>query len=581
MAEKPCIEGAGWVCHCAECNLWGIMRMPMADWRLTTGACSVALALTACAAGPKPKAPQPSATLPASTTPPRPAQTGVDAAVVSPLDALLPRPAVLEPQRGAGFTFTPATVVVFAAADPAVAATARQLSEWVRRSTGMTLAIAPASSVSSTDTIELRVDVARAELGAEGYDLTIQPRLVTLTAAAPAGVFYGVQSLRQLLPYWSEYEALLLQRPRPVTLPAVHIRDRPRYPWRGAMLDVARHFFTVDDVKRYIDLLALHKMNRLHLHLADDQGWRIEIKKWPALTAKGGTTEVGGGAGGFYTQAQYTDIVAYAAARFIMIVPEIDMPGHTNAALASYAELNCNGQAPPLFTGTDVGFSALCVDKELTYNFIDQVVAEIAALTPGPYFHIGGDEVKTLTPAQYRAFVELVQTIVGRHGKQMIGWDEVAAATLSPTSIVQHWRPDAAKAELARAPHLILSPGDRAYLDMKYDVDTALGLTWAGLIPIKTAYDWDPATLVPGAADQAILGVEAPLWSETLANIRDVEFLAFPRLAAIAELGWSPAQGHDWERFRVRLGAQGPRWTALGINFYRAPEIPWRQINDK
>jgi hexosaminidase len=488
---------------------------------------------------------------------------------------LLPRPAVLEPRAGTGFTFSPATVVLFAAADPAVESMARQLSAWVRRSTGMTLTVTPASSYRATDTIELRIDATRAELGAEGYDLSIEPRLVSLTAATPAGMFYGVQSLRQLLPPLSEYDALMFQAPRPATLPGVHIHDTPRYPWRGAMLDVARHFFSVDEVKRFIDLIALHKMNRLHLHLADDQGWRIEIKKWPDLTAKGGTTEVGGGVGGFYTQAQYADLVAYAADRFIIVVPEIDMPGHTNAALASYAELNCSGQAPPVFTGTDVGFSALCVDKELTYNFIDEVVREIAALTPGAYFHMGGDEVKTLTPAQYRAFVELVQTIVKKHGKQMIGWDEVAATTLLPTSIVQHWRPDAAKTELARAPHLILSPADRAYLDMKYDGDTALGLSWAGLIPIKTAYDWDPATLVPGASATAILGVEAPLWSETLANIRDVEFLALPRLAAIAELGWSPAEARNWEGFRLRLAAQGPRWTALGVNFYRAPEIPW------
>jgi hexosaminidase len=156
----------------------------------------------------------------------------------------------------------------------------------------------------------------------------------------------------------------------------------------------------------------------------------------------------------------------------------------------------------------------------------------------------------------------------------MVGWDEIAAATLLPTSIVQHWRPDAAKAELARAPRLILSPADRAYIDMKYDDATPIGLKWAALIPVKTAYDWDPGTLVPGAAPNAVLGVEAPMWSETLANIRDVEFLAMPRLAAIAEVGWSPA-ARDWEAFRVRLGAQGPRWVALGVNFYRAPDIPW------
>jgi hexosaminidase len=526
-----------------------------------------------CARAPKPNAPQ-------AAPPPPTAQSPAPAPAPSPPHALVPFPSVVESGTGDGFTITPKTLIIGGRGGPEVARIAAVFGEFCRRATGSPRPInAPSVAVDAVGeggSIELEIDPEESALGPEGYDLTITKDRVRLKAPAAAGLFYGVQTLRQLLPYWSEYEALMFQRPRPVTLPAVHIRDTPRYPWRGAMLDVARHFFSVDDVKRYVDLIALHKMNRLHLHLADDQGWRIEIKKWPELTAKGGTTEVGGGPGGFYTQAQYADIVAYAAARFIMIVPEIDMPGHTNAALASYAELNCNGQAPPLFTGTDVGFSALCVDKELTYNFIDQVVTEIAALTPGPYFHMGGDEVQTLTPAQYRAFVELVQTIVQRHGKQMIGWDEIAAATLLPTSIVQHWRPDAAKTELARAPHLILSPANRAYLDMKYDDDTSLGLSWAGLIPIKTAYDWDPATVVPGTSATAILGVEAPLWSETIANMRDVEFLLLPRLAAIAELGWSPAQGHNWDDFRVRLGAQAPRWTALGINFYRAPEVPWK-----
>jgi len=397
-----------------------------------------------------------------------------------------------------------------------------------------------------------------------------------LTGHSPAGLFYGVQTIRQLLPYWSEYEAIMFRQPKPVTLPAVTIRDAPRYEWRGAMLDVARHFFTVDEVKRFIDLLALHKMNRLHLHLADDQGWRVEIAKWPDLTAKGGLSEVGGTPGGFYTKAQYADLVTYAAQRFITVVPEIDMPGHTNAALSSYAQLNCTEQATEPFTGTAVGFSALCVDHEVTYQFIDDVVREIAAMTPGPYFHIGGDEVKTLAPAQYKAFVERVQGIVQSHGKQMIGWDEIAAATLLPTSIVQHWRTDVKPEELARASRFIISRGDRAYLDMKYDGDTALGLNWAGLIPVRTAYDWDPSALIPGAAPGAILGVEAPLWSETIANIRDLEFLAMPRLAAIAEVAWSPAERRNWDQFRVRLGQQGPRWTAIGLNFYRAPDVPWK-----
>jgi hexosaminidase len=323
--------------------------------------------------------------------------------------------------------------------------------------------------------------------------------------------------------------------------------------------------------------MALHKLNRLHLHLADDQGWRIEIKSWPNLAAHGGSTEVGGGSGGFYTQEQYAALVRYAADRFVTIVPEIDMPGHTNAALASYAELNCDGAARSLYTGIDVGFSALCVEKEITYRFIHDVVGEIAALTPGPYFHIGGDEVKTLKPEQYTAFVERVQGIVQSHGKRMIGWDEIAPAKLLPASIVQHWRPKTTPEEaLAKGATVIMSVADRAYLDMKYDAGTPIGLTWAGLIDVRTSYDWDPAAAAAGAPDGSLLGVEAPLWSETLANIRDVEFMAFPRLAALAEVGWTRQQDREWNDFRHRLGAQGPRWVALGLNFYRAPDIPWR-----
>jgi hexosaminidase len=540
--------------------------MMIGDWRLRTGVVCAALALTSCAAAPKPQAP----TGAASSSP-----GGARAATSSAAETLVPLPAAVERRGGDGFALTPATVVLVSGADPAVTRIAGQLAEWIRRSTGSMPAVKPASGMRAPDTIELRVDPARTEIGPEGYDLAIGAHEMSLHARTAAGLFYGAQTIRQLLPYRSEYDAVLYEKPQTATIPAAHIADAPRYEWRGAMLDVARHFFPVPDVKRYIDLLALHKMNRLHLHLADDQGWRIEIKKWPDLTAKGGSTAVGGGAGGFYTQAQYSEIVSYAAERFVTVVPEIDMPGHTNAALASYAELNCNGQAPSLYTGTDVGFIAFCVDKDITYRFIDDVVAEIAAITPGPYFHIGGDEVKTLTPVQYRAFVERVQPIVIAHGKQMIAWDEAATATLAPTTVLQYWRPDAAKAEIARAPHLILSPANHAYLDMKYDADMPLGLKWAAIVPVKDAYDWEPGTLVPQAPSSAILGVEAALWSETAATIRDVEFLVMPRLAVAAELGWAPAAAHNWQTFRVRLGAQGPRWTALGINFYRAPDVPW------
>jgi hexosaminidase len=428
-------------------------------------------------------------------------------------------------------------------------------------------------------TISILRNVGGVAVGPEGYTLSVRPDGITIRADAPAGAFYAVQTLRQLLPVAWEYEALRPPRREapPITVPGTTISDAPRFAWRGAMLDVARHFLTVEEVKRFIDLMALHKLNRLHLHLADDQGWRIDIRSWANLATHGGSTEVGGGMGGFYTQDQYAAIVRYADERFITVIPEIDMPGHTNAALASYPELNCDNVARPLYTGIEVGFSALCVEKEVTYKFIDDVVREIAALTPGPYFHIGGDEVKTLTPLQYAGFVERVQGIVRSHGKQMIGWDEVAPTRLDRTSIVQYWRPKTSIAEaVAKGAKVIMSVADRMYLDMKYDSDTPIGLTWAGIVSVKASYDWDPAAAAPGVPEASMLGVEAPLWAETITNIRDYEFLAFPRLAAVAEIGWSPQAMRTWDEFRSRLGAQSPRWTALGLNFYRSPEIPWR-----
>jgi hexosaminidase len=413
--------------------------------------------------------------------------------------------------------------------------------------------------------------------GDEGYQFTVSADRIVVTANHAAGLFYGVQTLKQLLPAFVQYEGYRSDETRAVRVPAIRVVDRPRFVWRGAMLDVARHFFSVDEVKRYIELVSAYKLNRLHLHLADDQGWRIEIKSWANLTTIGGATEVGGGAGGFYTQAQYADLVSYARDRFITIVPEIDMPGHTNAALAAYAELNCDGVARQPYTGIDVGFSALCVEKDITYKFIDDVVGEIAAITPGPYFHIGGDEVKTLTADQFRTFIERVQGIVQSHGKQVIGWDEIAPINLLPTTLLQSWRLDGAPtAAVAKGAKVIMSMANRAYLDMKYDANTPIGQNWAGFIDVRTAYDWDPATMVPGIPEGAIVGVEAPIWTETLANMRDVEFMAFPRLPGVAEVAWSPA-GRDWEQYRRRLAAQAPHWTALGINFYRSPAVAWPQ----
>ena len=422
--------------------------------------------------------------------------------------------------------------------------------------------------------IALRLDASKSALGLEGYELNVTRDAITLTAAQPNGLFYGVQTIRQLLPPSIEHRAALNRR---LWMPAVRITDTPRFAWRGAMLDVSRHFIDADDVKRYIDLMALYKLNRLHLHLADDQGWRLVIASRPNLTERGGSTQVGGGPGGYYTKAQFADIVAYATSRFITIVPEIDMPGHTNAALASIPELNCDGVAPPLYTGIRVGFSTLCVTKEETYVFVNDVVREIAALVPTPYFHMGGDEVEKLTPDQYRRFVERVEKIIHSHGKTMIGWGEVAPANISPGSIVQHWRRDSSALHVARGGKVILSPGPKAYLDMKYDSTTMLGLRWAGLIEVRDAYDWNPGTLLPDIPEAAVLGVEAPLWSETLVKLQDYEFMAFPRLIGIAEVGWAAPANHGWDGFQLRLARHGPRLSALGVNFYRSPQIPWVQ----
>ncbi|HBX70674.1 MAG TPA: hypothetical protein DEH25_15165 [Chloroflexi bacterium] len=342
------------------------------------------------------------------------------------------------------------------------------------------------------------------------------------------------------------------------------------------MLDVARHFFGVADLKKYIDLLAAYKINVLHLHLTDDQGWRIEIKSWPNLTAHGGQTAINGDPGGFYTQEQYAEIVAYAQSRYITIVPEIDLPGHTNAALASYPELNCDGQAPELYTGSEVGFSSLCIHKELTYQFLEDVLRELAAMTPGPYLHIGGDEAHSTPKDDYINFIERLAPLVAESGKRMMGWEEIVQCHLPANSVMQYWT-DVRHAEMAveKSVQMIVCPAKRAYLDMKYDDATPLGLSWAGTVSVEQAYTWDPVTEVRGLAESAIVGVEAPLWSETLRTLADVEFMTFPRLPGIAEIGWSAAEGRGWEEYQGRLAAQGPRWEARGVNFYRAPEIPW------
>ncbi|NUT96246.1 MAG: family 20 glycosylhydrolase [Saccharothrix sp.] len=500
------------------------------------------------------------------------ASTPITATAAEPLQSVVPVPASVQATPGAAHTLTASTKIYTTAAAHAVG---DFLAGVLRPSTGYPLPVEDTTGTPS-DGIALLIGGAPGTVGDQGYQLTVTTSAITLRATTPAGLFAGVQTLRQLLP--GKVESKTAQA-GPWTVPGATITDYPRFVHRGAMLDVARHFHPIATVKRYIDQLALYKVNYFHLHLTDDQGWRIVIDSWPRLATYGGSTQVGGGQGGYYTKAQYQEIVAYAAARHITVIPEVDLPGHTNAALASYAELNCNGVAPALRTDIAVGYSSLCVGKDITYQFVEDVIREIAALTPGPYFHIGGDEANATTDQEYQTFMNRVLPLVGKYGKKSMGWHEFVKTTTDTSAVPQYWGTTTSNAVVqaaaARGNKVLMSPANKAYLDMKYNTSTPLGLSWAGYIEVQDAYNWNPGTHVSGVPESAVRGVEAPLWTETIVTPAHVDYMAFPRLAAIAELGWSPWSTHNWDAFKTRLGAQAPRWTALGIDFYRSTQVPW------
>ena len=502
---------------------------------------------------------------------------GVPASAASAVSfsAVVPVPASSTASPGVAYTITSGTTIYSEPNSADAASIAGQLAGLLRQSTGYPLPVV-SSNPAPTDGIALLLSGAPASVGAEGYQLDVTAGSIVIRANQPAGLFAGVQTLRQLLPVDAD-AATVQAGPWPV--PGGHIVDQPRFEHRGAMLDVARHFFTVAQVERYIDQIALYKINYLHLHLSDDQGWRIAINSWPRLATYGGSTEVGGGPGGYYSQADYSAIVSYAAARYITVIPEIDMPGHTNAALASYAQLNCNGVAPPLYTGTNVGFSSLCVPADITYTFIDQVIGELAALTPGPYIHIGGDEASSTSASDYSYFINRAQQIVAAHGKTVIGWHDVVNGPLLASTQAQYWgtttSDSAVASAVANGTKVIMSPANKAYLDMKYNHQTKLGQHWAGYIEVNTAYGWNPGAYLSGVGESSVLGVEGPLWTETIVTSADIEYMAFPRLPALAELAWSPWSTHDVTSFDQRLGAQGPRWKIMGINYYHSTQIAW------
>jgi hexosaminidase len=463
------------------------------------------------------------------------------------------------------------------------------LAESLRKPTGYSIPV-------SFDSGDIMLELL-ANDGSEAYELEVTETGIKVSSTGEAGLFYGIQTLLQLFPV--ELTSTGVQTIS-WEIPSGKIKDEPVFGYRGSMLDVARHFISVEDVKFYINQMAAYKLNYLHLHLTDDQGWRIEIKSWPKLTEIGGSTEVGGTKGGFYTQEDYKEIVSYAAERFITIVPEVDMPGHTNSALASYAVLNPgvnlpdgdltkvnkqkldyemplkNPQASELYTGIEVGWSTFAPRLELTYAFVDSVVREISELTPGPYFHIGGDESHVTEKDGYIYFVERVQDIVSKYGKTSIGWDEIATAKLLPGNVAQFWaKVENAKLAKEQGNKVLMSPATKTYLDMQYDSTTKLGLHWAAYIELDSAYLWDPAKFSKDISADQILGVEAPLWTETITNREDINYMVFPRLPAIAEVSWTKPEQRNWEGFSKRIAVHGKRWDNQGIGFYRSPKVNW------
>ncbi|MEN0129941.1 MAG: family 20 glycosylhydrolase [Brevundimonas sp.] len=482
--------------------------------------------------------------------------------------SVVPLPADLTAASGAPFALGAGVTV---AADPAMAAPAQALADLVQDDTGIAVQTAATDGDIS---IVKDPDVT----GIDGYRLEVGHDGITIAAAGPSGAFAAVQTLRQLVPLGDSGATR--------QVPPVRVVDAARFAYRGAMLDVARHFFDVEDVERYVDDISALKVNHLHLHLSDDQGWRIAVTSWPKLTEVGAANAVDGDPGGFYTQDDYRAIVAYAASRGVTVVPEIDLPGHTNAALTSYAELNPGGKAVPAYSGIDVGFSTLDPSSETTYRFVKDVLDEVAAMTPGPYLHMGGDESRATSDEDYATFVKRAAGIAADTGKTVIGWHEITdAGELPPGTVAQYWnyvRPETTslagrmRAYVERGGHLLMSPADVAYLDMKYDESSPHGLLWArGYTDLTEAYGWDPAAIIDGVDDDGILGVEAPIWTETLRTIEDVESMAFPRLAAIAEIAWTAQADRQYDDFVTRLPALGDRWAAAGVAYTPVPGVPW------
>ncbi|HUP44876.1 MAG TPA: beta-N-acetylhexosaminidase, partial [Thermoanaerobaculia bacterium] len=484
--------------------------------------------------------------------------------------AVLPRPVSVEPSEGS-FTLGPETRIV---ADPAARTTAGQLASWLRPATGYALPVEP--SQPGSNAIYLAIDPSLARLGDEGYLLDVTPRGVAIRARREAGLFYGAQTLRQLLP--PAVFAASRQNGVAWTVPAVRIEDQPRFRWRGAMLDVARHFEPKEFVLRFLDLLALHKLNTFHWHLTEDQGWRIEIRKYPRLTEVGGwrkETRIGHERygrgfdkkrhGGFYTQDEIREVVEYARQRHITVVPEIEMPGHAQAAIAAYPELGVTGK--PLEVWTRWGVNPNIFNpSEKTILFLQDVLTEVLELFPSEFIHIGGDEAvkdqwKASAEVQARIkelglkdehemqswFIRRMDSFLASKGRRLIGWDEILEGGLAPGATVMSWRGVDGGITAAKAGHdVVMAPTSHVYLDYAQAKEPGEPLNIGGFLPLENVYSFEPVPADLTAVEaRHVLGAQGNIWTEYIPSPGHVEYMAFPRLVALSEVTWTPAARKD------------------------------------
>ena len=480
--------------------------------------------------------------------------------------------------------------------------TGRYLAGELRRRTAVEYAVVSESKARTPGNIELKLEDANPGVGDEGYVLTVTPDAVTIRARDSAGLFYGVQSFLQLLPVIGESA----RQPASVMIPCVQVEDQPRFRWRGMMLDVSRHFFTKEEVKRLLDEMAWHKLNVFHWHLVDDQGWRIEIKKYPRLTEvgawrkaigfgleAGASTAYGpdGRYGGYYTQDDIREVVAYAQARHIEIVPEIEMPGHSSAALMAYPQFSCTGGPFTADLPGGVFNGVYCAGNEESYTFVDDVLTEVFSLFPGPYIHIGGDEVSvdnwqkcpkcqalmhqeglTKESELEGYFIRRVEKIVNAHHRRLVGWSEIRQGGLAPSATVMDWVGGAVEA--ATSGHdVVMSPLADCYFDHYQSLDHskephAIG----GYLPLHQVYEFEPVPAnLPEAFQHHILGAQANVWTEYMPSFKHVEYMVFPRLCALAEVVWSPKAARNWDDFSRRVRIDCQRLDQLGTNHRGLP----------